>query len=379
MKKLKIGSIAKIGIYLHWTFTLLVGGIFVFYLYQGSSVSAALIGVGLVLALFTCVVLHELGHALTALHYGVATRDITIYPIGGVARLERIPEEPVKEFWIALAGPAVNAAIAAVLFIALYALGDSLSPIVLLQPDGGSFWATLMWLNVILVGFNLLPAFPMDGGRILRALLATRLDYAKASHIAANIGQAMAVLFGVIGFLVLNPFLIVIALFVYFGARQESQQALMRAVTRGVPVRQVMLTRFGTLSPSDTLDVAVDELLSGSDQDFPVADDGRVVGVLTRRQLMKALAEQGREARISDIIEPECFTVEDTMLLEDAFARMNAAQCSTVPVVRGGRLVGLLTLENVGELMMVAAALGRAGRSGDVESVLAAHGAGGTS
>ena len=375
MKKLKIGSVAQIGIYLHWTFVLLLVGIFAFYLYQGHPTLVALIGVGMILALFACVVLHELGHALTALRYGVKTRDITLYPIGGLARLERIPEEPMKEFWIALAGPLVNVGIAVVLFGVLLVVGGSLSPMALMEPDGGNFLATLMWLNVVLFGFNLLPAFPMDGGRILRALLALRLDYARASHIAAQIGQGMGVLFGIVGFFILNPFLIVIALFVYFGAQQESQQAMLRAVTRGIPVRQVMLTRFGTLSPHDMLDVAVDELLAGSDQDFPVVNHGTVLGVLTRKQLMQALAERGRETRVGDVIVPGCLVAEDTAMLADVFLRMNAAGCATVPVVRNGRLVGLLTLENVGELIMISSALGRAGRVADIESMLATHGA----
>lgn len=374
MKKIKIATIRGIGVYLHWTFVLLVVGIFGFYLYQGSDVTAALVGVGLILAVFGCVVLHELGHALTAARYDVPTRDITIYPIGGIARLERIPEEPMKEFWIALAGPLVNLVIAGLLAGVLYFTEGALSPMEILQPDGGNFVATLMWLNVVLFAFNLLPAFPMDGGRILRALLATRLDYARASQVAANIGQGMAVLLGIAGFFILNPFLIFIAVFVYFGARQESQQALMRSVTRGVPVRQVMLTRFVTLKSTDTLNEAVEELLAGSDQDFPIVQNGQVVGVLTRKQLMKALAEQGRNTPVMNVVEKGCFVVEDTTMLEEVFSHMSQYQCSTVPVVRSGSIVGLLTLENVGELLMISSALKKAGRPGEVESVLATHG-----
>jgi len=376
MKKLEIGRVAGIGIFLHWTFLLLLVGIFGFYLYQGSTVGAALVGVGLILAVFACVVLHELGHALTARRFDVPTRDITIYPIGGIARLERIPEEPSQEFWIAIAGPLVNVVIATVLAGLLMTTGGPLSPMEILQPEGSNFAATLMWLNVVLFGFNLLPAFPMDGGRILRALLATQMDYGRASQIAANVGQSMAILFGIVGFFILNPILLFIALFVYFGARQESQQAMMRAVTRDVPVRQVMLTRFTTLAPDDTLDDAVDALLAGSDQDFPVVRDGEVVGVLTRKHLMKVLAERGRDARVGDVLDGDgCFAVEETMMLEDVFLKMNQTQCSTVPVLRNGKLAGLLTLENVGELIMISSALRRAGHPEEVASVLEAHGA----
>lgn len=357
---IQIGSVTGIEIRLHWTFLLLVIGIFAFYLFQGNSVAAAMVGVALVLTVFACVVLHELGHALTARHFDVPTKDITLYPIGGVARLQRIPEEPMKEFWIAVAGPAVNVAIAVVLLGVILTTGASLSPEAVVEPSR-NFLGTLLWLNVILVGFNMLPAFPMDGGRVLRALLATKMDYVRATQIAANIGQGMAILFGIVGLVGFNPILLFIALFVYIGAQQESQQAMMRAVTEGVPVRQAMMTRFKTLSPDDTLANAVDELLAGSDQDFPVVSDGKVVGILTRKSLVKAVAEHGRDEPIRAYIQSECFDVEDTAMLDEAFRKMSEAQCSTVPVVRNGRLVGLLTLENVGELMMITSALKKAG------------------
>lgn len=366
---LQVGSVAGIGIKLHWTFLLLVAGIFAYYLFQGNTVAAALVGVALVMAVFGCVVLHELGHALTARRFHVATRDITLYPIGGVARLQRIPEEPLREFWIAVAGPAVNVVIAAVLVGVILFTGGSLSPEAFVSPTE-NFVGTLLWLNVILVGFNLLPAFPMDGGRVLRSLLATRMDYARATQIAANIGQGMAILFGIVGLIGFNPILLFIALFVYVGAQQEAQQAMMRAVTEGVPVRQAMITRFAELTPDDTLQKAVEELLAGSEQDFPVVDNGKIVGVLTRKRLLKALAEHDRDALVRDVLEPNCFEVEDTAMLQEAFQHMAEAKCSTVPVVRNGRLVGLLTLENVGELMMVSSALKQAGSRGDIKQLV---------
>lgn len=365
----KIGSIAGIGIFLHWTFLLLIAGIFAFYLLQGNSVSAALIGVGLVGTVFVCVVLHELGHALTARRYDVPTRDITLYPIGGVARLQRIPEEPMKEFWIAVAGPAVNVLIALALFLVIQATGASLSPEAFVDPTA-NFLGTLMWLNIVLVGFNLLPAFPMDGGRVLRALLAVRMDYARATQIAANVGQGMAILFGIVGLIGFNPILLFIALFVYIGAQQEAQQAMMRTITEGVPVRQAMMTRFATLSPEDTLAHAVDELIAGSDQDFPIVDGGNVVGVLTRRNLLKAISERGRDAAVADFVDPSCLPIDATAMLQEAFQRMSESKCSTIPVVHRGKLVGLLTLENVGELMMVSSALKKSGSEKDVAALV---------
>lgn len=373
---LKVGSVAGIGIFLHWTFVLLIAGIFAFYLVEGDSVAAAIAGVGLVLAVFLCVVLHELGHALTARRFDVPTRDITLYPIGGVARLQRIPEEPMKEFWIAVAGPAVNVVIAGVLFLLIVAMGGALSPEVFIRPEG-NFLTTLMWLNVVLVGFNLLPAFPMDGGRVLRALLALRMDYARATQIAANVGQGMAILFAILGVLSFNVFLLFIALFVYIGAQQEAQQAMMRSLTQGIAVRQAMLTRFHVLTPEDTLGRAVEELLAGSDQDFPVLSDGKIEGILTRKHLMRALAEHGRDAPVGRFLQPDCFAISETSMLDEAFERMRATNCSTVPVVRGERLVGLLTLENVGELLMIAGALEKAGSRSALESVLRGAGASG--
>lgn len=366
---LRVGSVLSIGIYVHWTFLLLLGGIFAFYLLQGNTVAAALAGIALIIALFACVVLHELGHALVARRFDVPTRDITLYPIGGVARLQRIPEEPMREFWIAVAGPAVNLVIGGVLFLYLLAKGGDMS-IQVLQSIRGDFAATLMWMNFILVGFNLLPAFPMDGGRVLRALLARRMNYARATELAANVGQAMAILFGIFGLLAFNPILLFIAIFVYIGAQQEARQAMMRAITEGVTVRQAMMTRFRTLSPDDTLDRAVNELLAGTDQDFPVVENGRVVGVLTRKSLIKSLSEFGRQTRLADVALERCPTISENEMLDRAFTEMQTGNCSNVAVLRGADLVGLLTLQNVGELIMISSALRNEGLRDDLQEML---------
>ncbi len=355
-RSLKIGSVAGIGIFLHWTFLLLVAAIFTYYYVQSQSLGAALSGMGLIMAVFVCVILHELGHALTARRFGVPTRSITLYPIGGLARLERIPAEPMKEFWIAIGGPAVNIAITIVLAVGLLATGGTFAPDAL-QAPGQHLIASLMWINVVLAVFNLLPAFPMDGGRVLRALLALRQDYAQATQTAANVGQAMAILFGLIGLLWFNPILLFIALFVYVGAQQESQQAMYRAFTEGTPVRQAMVTRFTTLGVEDTLSDAIDELLAGTDHDFPVVEDGRILGLLRRKQLIQALSDHDRETAVGTVADQSFFTTEPGAPLDEVFQQMSEQNCSTVPVVEGDQLVGLLTLENVGELIMVSSAL----------------------
>ena len=227
----KLGSFTGIGIYVHWTMSLLLGGVFVFYLYQGASVGGALAGLVVVGVLFGCVILHELGHALTAKHFGIPTLDITMYPIGGVARLESMPKEPRQELLIAIAGPAVNLAIAAVLFVVVIATGQSLALSFYVESEPNVL-GMLMWMNLILVGFNMLPAFPMDGGRVLRAGLATKLSYKNATRIAAYVGQGMAILFGIVAvfpvpfFTSFNPVLLFVGIFVFLAARQEAQMVL---------------------------------------------------------------------------------------------------------------------------------------------------------
>ena len=354
-RSLKVGSVAGIGIYLHWTFLLLIAAIFAFYYVQSQNVVAALSGMGLILGVFVCVVLHELGHALTARRFGVGTRSITLYPIGGLARLERIPSEPMKEFWIAVGGPAVNIAIALVLGGLLVAVGGTFDPGVL-QTPGQHVLTSLLWINIALAAFNLLPAFPMDGGRVLRALLALRGDYAQATQTAANVGQAMAILFGLFGLITFNPVLLFIALFVYVGAQQEAQQATYRTFTEGTPVRQAMVTRFATLSATDTLNDAVDELLAGTDHDFPIVEDGHVVGLLRRKDLIQALSQRDRSTPVREVADQNIITTSPGAPLYEAFQQMSEANCSTVPVEQEGRLIGLLTLENVGEYIMVSSA-----------------------
>ena len=369
---LSIGRIAGIDLYLHWTFVLLLVGAFAFYLFGVGGLSVALAGVGLIVAVFACVVFHELGHALMARRFGVPTRDITLYPIGGVARLQRIPEHPKQELLIALAGPAVNVVIAAVLLAFLLVTGGPLMPGAGLAEPAVRFLPTLLWINVLLVAFNLLPAFPMDGGRVLRALLAFRLDYVRATQIAAGVGQGMAILFGLFAVFNFNPFLLFIALFVYLGAQQEASMAMMRTAIEGLPVRQAMITEFSPLHPWDTLDEAVRLLLAGAEQDFAVVDDGRVVGVLTRRQLLRALAEGDRSVRVQHVMQRACEPVEEGEMLDRAFRHMQEQECPLLPVERDGRLVGLLTAENVGELVMVATSLRRQSRREDVSAFFAA-------
>jgi Zn-dependent protease len=350
---LPIFRVAGIQLRIHITFLLLIAWLaFGYYAQGGSAVAAS--RVIFVLLLFLCVVLHEFGHAFAAKAFGINTPDITLLPIGGVARLERMPEEPVQELIIAVAGPLVNVVIALGLFVA----GGFQA---LLNPsniEGGGLVAQLLTINIMLVLFNLLPAFPMDGGRVLRALLATRLSYARATQVAANVGQGFAFVFGFIG-LLWNPFLLFIALFVYIGASQEAALAQMRDVSRRFPVSSAMVREFRTLSAEASLQEAVDALLATSQHDFPVVDDGgNVAGLLTRQDLIGALRKNDPALRVGDVMRRDIPTVTTGTRFEDAFRIMQECNCPAVPVLdRMKRLVGLLTPENVTELMMVQSAM----------------------
>lgn len=350
----KIARIAGIDVYVHATFFVLLAWIGTVHWMDGRSVAAVLDGLGFILALFACVVAHEYGHALTARRFGIRTRDITLLPIGGLARLERMPDDPMQELWVAVAGPAVNVVIALLLFVWLQLAGgwEAMADVSIAR---GGFGERLMLVNAALVAFNLLPAFPMDGGRVLRAILALRMEYTRATQIAAAIGQGMAVFFGYLG-LVGNPFLLFIALFVWIGAAQEASLTQMKSALAGIPVRQAMLTNFRTLAPADTLGDAVDLLLSGSQQDFPVLDGRRVAGILTRSDLIAALGRRDRATPVGEIVRGACDVADPSEMLEAVLARLKEHNCQTLPVMQGDSLIGLVTTDNVGEFLMIQAA-----------------------
>jgi len=351
----KIARFWGIDIYMHATFLLIVLWVGFSYWVQMHSWAAVFGGIAFILALFVCVVLHEYGHALTARRYGIRTRDITLYPIGGVARLERIPDEPMEELWVALAGPAVSTAIAVVLFLVFIAAGGQ--PVLgAAALQSGSFIERLMAVNVLLVLFNLIPAFPMDGGRVLRALLAMRMDYLHATQIAAGVGQALAFVFGFVG-LMTDPWLLFIALFVWIGAEQESSMARIKNSLGGIPVSRAMQTNFETLTPQDTLARAVDLILAGSQQDFPVVEEGRVVGILERDSFIKALARTGQTTPVVDVMRREVPEVDTHEMVESALGRLEQSGAKTLPVTHLGRLAGLITSENITEFLMIRSAL----------------------
>lgn len=380
-----IGSIAGIRLRVHWTFLLLLAWFFFAPMVRGAehAVAAGLRSVLFILSIFACVVLHEFGHAFAAGAFGIGTRDVTLLPIGGVARLERMPEKPLQELVVALAGPAVNIVIAAVLLPVALAVsgGASFAHAESIELHHAHFLTSLVVVNIFLVVFNMLPAFPMDGGRVLRAVLAMGMNRVAATRIAAAVGQAVAVGFAILGLFAGNVILMLIALFVFFGAAAEAQAVQSSETLRGARVADAMVRRFRVLRDTDTLQAAADELLAGAQQDFPVVradadpnDAHALIGVLTRGALIRALAGNGLNARVRDAMSPPCPCVSpgDALDLAMDVARRGTPHlgggCPMIPVAErlpdgSLRLVGLVTPENVLELTLVRSALSTQNRA----------------
>jgi Zn-dependent protease/CBS domain-containing protein len=354
----RLARILGTDVKVHFTFILLLVFLFVS-TGRTQGAETALWVTGFFLALFFCVLLHEFGHILMARRFGIRTPDVILLPIGGVARLERIPEEPRQELLIAIAGPLVTLAIAAIMWGWLRLAGE---PAALLPADAfsGGFAADLLRVNVLLFLFNLLPAFPLDGGRVLRSLLATRMSYVRATRIAASGGQMLAMVLGIAG-LFYNPLWLFIALFVYFGAGQEAAQAEARAAGRGIIVDQMMVTKFETLPVHATLRDAVDRLLDGEQREFPVVDNaGRVEGILTRDHLIRGLTERGPDSPVADAMAKRVPVLELGLPFETALEQLRMSGLPALPV--GGRdqqIVGLLTLDNITDLILVRRAVAR--------------------
>ena len=339
----RLGSLAGISIYVHATFVLLLAWIAMAHVAAGHDLPLITQGLLLVVCVFTVVVLHELGHALVARRFGVTTRDITLYPIGGIARLERMPERPAQELLVALAGPAVNGVLALAIYLGLRLgkVGAGGDPLTI----GASFLVQLMWINLSLGLFNLIPAFPMDGGRILRALLAFRMDRPRATAAAARVGRGIAVLFGIVG-LVWSPMLAVIAVFVWMAAGQEATMVELKASLHGASVEDAMVGSVQAIPADTSLTYAASRLAAGFQHDFPVIADGRVVGVLTRADVLRGLATCPPDTAVAELMH-RSFPVARPGERLDAVLDRLPPDGGPVVVMRDDALVGLLDPEHV--------------------------------
>jgi Zn-dependent protease/predicted transcriptional regulator len=354
----RIATIAGTEVRIHVTFLLLLA-----FFAISAGPGQALESVALICAMFFCVLLHEFGHVWAAKRYGIHTPDITLLPIGGVARLERMPSKPSEELVVALCGPLVNVIIAAGLL--LYT--GMPTPSMLMNTIGTptQFLLSLMGWNIMMVVFNMIPAFPMDGGRVLRALLAMIVgDYARATRWAATLGQVIAVAAGiaVIFFGFANPLLLLIAFFVFIAAGREAQMVEQQQNARDLTVLDAMMTDFRTLPPHASLREAVDLLRAGSQHDFPIVDEhGTVIGVLPRTELISGLADFGPAHQAQEVMLRSTLVLEPSGSLSDALQKLDQSGLSALPVIDPvhERLIGLFTAENAGEMMLIRNALRR--------------------
>ena len=349
---IKLFDVGGTAVRIHMTFFLLLAWIAAIHWTHGGA-SEAIDGVLFIVALFVCVVLHEFGHVFAARRYGIATSDVTLLPIGGVASLERMPERPGQEIVVALAGPAVNVVIALVLMFLLGAQFD-LSQMAQLEQAQTSLIGRIAAANVMLFVFNLIPAFPMDGGRVLRAVLAISMGYTRATRVAASIGQGLAVLLGFLG-LMGNPLLVLIAVFIFLAASGEAGYVQARDYTRGYLAGHAMITAYQALNPASTADDAAALLLRTTQQEFPVVDGaGAMRGVVTREALIQALQEKGGAAPVLDFMARDVPTVPENACLDNVFELLRRGGQRIVGVVDPKqRLLGYITAENLAELVMI--------------------------
>jgi Zn-dependent protease len=344
-----VGSVRLLGvpIRLHFTFVLLLIGLVVVGLSSNQSPGNYTL---FVLAVIASVLLHEFGHAFVSSLYGIRTLEIVMYPIGGVARLER-PPKPWEEFWIALTGPVINLGIAAFIFAILYSEKRAVNLFALVQPSDANLADRIALANLILAGFNLLPAFPMDGGRMLRAVLSRLKSEYEATRIATWSGRMLAISMGLYGFINM-PMLAFVAFFIYLGAANEGAASRGRSLTQGIPVRAAMMTEYRTLTHGATLRDAANLLLSTSQQDFPVVLGDQVLGLLGRNALLRGMAQEGADSYIAGYMEREFASVPPDKDLADVLPLMaHAGAC--VLVMQDGTLLGLLSSENLSQFLLL--------------------------
>ncbi len=345
----KIGSIMGIPIKVHATFLLLLVLIF----FAGFSVIGVggLNGVIFVILIFASVVFHELSHSIVARHFGIGVQDITLLPIGGVSRMANPPDKPTVEILVAIAGPASSLVLAFLLWFAADTMGSGVSFSDALT--GGSLIAQLTVVNVVLAIFNLLPAFPMDGGRVLRGLLGLYLSPYKATRIAVGVGQAFAIGLFFLGLYLMNFFMILIALFVYLGAEAEERQATIVTSLGGATAGTAMISDVEALAPRETVGHAAELYCRSFQQDFPVLEASKLVGLVTRELITETLHRRGPEVLVKEIMVTNFPVVSEQTPLMEVFQKIQATGLKVVPVLRGSELRGLITLEQIGRYHML--------------------------
>ena len=356
---IKIFKVKGIDVKVHLTFVLiLIWAAYQWSVSTGEGLMGAVFGIVATLLLFTSVTLHEFGHSLQALKFGINVHDITLMPLGGLARLDEIPEDPVKEIRIAIAGPLVNFMIAGVLIViglllntqAIISLEELFSSMG--QVSWNGMLAYLTMTNLLTGLFNLIPAYPMDGGRILRAALAKKMDRSKATNIAVNVGQGLAFVFGLWGFINGSYTLVLIAIFVWMGAGQEGKDVALKNILSEMKVSQAMTLQPQVLKSNNSLSKAIDLTLSTSQSDFPVTDwpSNQVVGLLCEKDLLKGLQVHDRTAPVRDVMRTAFPSAKPDQSLYEIQKQMAAGRTYAMPVIDDeSNLVGLLTASDINE------------------------------
>jgi stage IV sporulation protein FB len=346
-----IGTVKGTIVRIHFTFLLFLAWIVLAANAAGGGGSAISAGLFFIL-LFGSVLLHEFGHIAVARRFGVRTPAVTLLPIGGVAQMERIPEEPRQELAISLAGPAVNLVIGGAIVLLLGGLPSH--PSMDLTNLGQAFWTHLAFANLALALFNLIPAFPMDGGRALRALLAARLGYARGTKAAAATGQFLAILLGLIGIASGNFILTLIAVFVFFAAGAEAGGARLRSASLGALADDLMITRFDTLRTDEPVERAARALIQTHQREFLVVDgEGRLQGILTRDQIAGAIRKGPSDAAIGSIMGRDVPIVSRGHLADHVLQLLQGGAAAVAVVDNDARLAGMVTLDNVMEYVLL--------------------------
>ena len=343
---IRLFKVFGISVNLHVTFLLLL----VFFLSGGIKWLALLIGV------FCFVTLHELCHSLVAKSYGIEVREITLLPIGGVASMSSMPEKPSQEFFISIAGPLFNLIVVAVLYVPMKKLLGA--EVLFYRPFSTATWpltfAYLYWINLILAIFNLIPAFPMDGGRVLRALLAQKLGYQKATRIAVNLGHLFALVFAYLGIVGFNIILVVIAVFIYMAASNEGLQVDLRETLKRFKVRDILSADFFTLNQDTPLSKVLELIFHSHQEDFTVVEADKTVGFVTRHDIMSGIHSLGTQAVVGEIMRKSFPSIADTDLLTKAQKMMEENSLRALPVTRDSKIVGVVTLEDIGRVYSIA-------------------------
>lgn len=359
MGSFRIARIFGIDIDIHLTFFLLLAFFFV---------AMGMNGLILIVGVFFFVTMHELAHSLTALYFGIKVKRITLLPIGGVAAMSDAPKKPYQELLISAAGPLSNLLVVAVFYYPLHVmLGKEklLYPLLVMTgqaPYSGEFnvVAHIYWINLVLAVFNIIPAFPMDGGRVLRAVLSYRMGHREATLIAVKLGHIFALMFAYIGIMHGQIFLLLVAVFIYIAASSEGMQVDLQETIKKYSVQDVLSGDFVSITPETPLSAILETMLHRHQEDFPVMEGERLAGFVTKREIIRGIHEKSKETQAREIMRVDIPSVSPADDLYEVRTVMQKSASASLPVARDGRVVGIITADDISRIYMLESEKGRA-------------------